>query len=95
MTTMTRERQPRIAFISAFTVVVIGIFFLVAGLDPFLVAALMPVAACLALMGVRAQRNGDWPSRWPYWMVSVLVAGWAIYGVKYWIYDLAHPPVAV
>jgi uncharacterized membrane protein YfcA len=95
MTTMARERQPRIAFITASALVVIGIYFLVAGLDPFLVAALMPFAACLALMGARAQRNGDWPSRWPYWMVAALVAGLAIYGVEYWLYDLAHRPVAV
>jgi drug/metabolite transporter (DMT)-like permease len=95
MTTSTRERHPWIAFVTASTLVMIGIYFLVAKLDGFLVAALMPLAACLALMGAHAQRHGDWPSRWPYWIVAALVAGLAIYGLEYWLYNLAHPPVAV
>ena len=95
MTTTTRARHPWIAFVTASILVMIGIYFFAAKLDPFLVAAVMPLAVCLAFTGAHARRHDDWPSRWPYWIVAALVAGLAIYGVELWLYDLAHPPVAV
>ncbi|WP_270886907.1 hypothetical protein [Pedococcus sp. 5OH_020] len=42
----------------------IGVFFLLAGLDPFLIAGLATLAATLALIGGHAGRPASWPSAW-------------------------------
>ena len=86
--------RPWGAFTSATAIVAVGAYFLVAGLDPFLLVGLLPSAVATFLLGTYASRHDAWPSKWPLWVVAAIVIGLILYGGSYWLYDLAHPPEA-
>lgn len=92
--TRTSEAPAWVAWSAATVLAAVGVFFLVAQLDPFLVLAVLPLVVVLALIGEHARRHGDVPSRGWYWVATAFVAGLLIYGGAYWVYGLTHPPMA-
>ena len=86
--------RPWMVFAFAAVVVALGSYFLIEGLDPFLLIALAPLAVVAVLVGIAASRNGEWPAKSARLFVGALLVGLALYGLAYWLYDLAHPPTA-
>ena len=87
--------RPWAAFTVGGGVLVIGAYFLFAQLDPFLILALLPLAAATLLGGVYSKRHDTWPSTWVRWIAVSILVGLLLYVGAYWIYGSAHPPRAV
>lgn len=92
--TDTPDRQPAwIALVAAIALVLVGAFFILAQLDPFVGPALLPLVVVLTLVGRHARRHGECPYLWPYWLLAAFVVGLLIYAAEYWIYGVTHPPM--
>lgn len=92
--TRSSEAPAWVAWSAATVLAAVGVFLLVAQLDPFLVLAVLPLVAVLTLIGAHARRHADVPPRWWYWVATAFVAGLLIYGAAYWVYGLTHAPMA-
>ena len=90
----TPNRSAWFAFGAAATLAVVGTTLCVAGLDPFMALALMPLVVALCLLGFRANRDHTWPPSSRSYPLATIAPGLVIYGLS-WLYGLAHPPVAI